>query len=811
MKRLKKIINIILFFSILYICVDAQYYYFSEPTNSNWYQQGCQEQLEVRFNTDWKKTVWWIFHLILDDSKISYVTWWSLSSLLFKWSTLWFPDWVPTFPKRKAWSNYTILETERYNASNPTSTVNWNKPYGYVIFIPKYSWSIYTVDFGMSYISWYTWTTETTLSYDWVDIINPSQQVLYLTWTIDVQQKPCVNDSSGPSIVDNIYTNWATKISNSWLNISLFDSNGQWQVPFVWKNWERTWNLWSINNQYWIDTGTINIHVSWNNHFVDLNHTNFDVEPLTFKTWQDLDRDYTITLNHLELFDFWIEKQIYITYFAKDRVWNTTETSISFNKPKEPRLTQVSPSNGQSHITYDANISFNMHDDRAWVDSGSIVVIFSWIWNAFYAEYYSGDLSFEAISWDANIDDYKVVLQSHLEFPTNSDISMIIYWYDLAWNWGQLYNWQFLTKPSCSDLWCCDVVKIKTWYELGFIYYPNSVLYVSGWINPYFYLDWNTWYINCNLQNSYLSLYKWNWEDLTGTLVWLSNFHELNIMWNNIRARLSWNTLFLEKMVTTWYVWNNWHGWAWWSTIVKDNCCVNWWLPWWNELCEDHSDSYYDWTCEWWYHWSADICGVNQSNHPDELKIAYLYAYNYGITTLCPIRESMLDGYLYRNHFAKMISEYAVNVVWKTPNIWKEWCDSFQDIEDDTEELKYFMKTACELDLMWLRADWKTPKNKFDPHDIVTRAEFGTVFSRLLFGDKYNVQDESLVYKEEWYWYRDHLAWLKSNWIMTKIDWDRPKYQERRWRVMLMMLRADNFWVFAGKVPALIWIKSLFE
>ena len=48
----------------------------------------------------------------------------------------------------------------------------------------------------MSYISWYTWTTETTLSYDWVDIINPSQQVLYLTWTIDVQQKPCVNDSS---------------------------------------------------------------------------------------------------------------------------------------------------------------------------------------------------------------------------------------------------------------------------------------------------------------------------------------------------------------------------------------------------------------------------------------------------------------------------------------------------------------------------------------------------------------------------------------------------------------------------------------
>ena len=53
---------------------------------------------------------------------------------------------------------------------------------------------------------------------------------------------------------------------------------------------------------------------------------------------------------------------------------------------------------------------------------------------------------------------------------------------------------------------------------IRFYILSNSVLYVSGWINPYFYLDWNTWYINCNLQNSYLSLYKWNWEDLTGTL-----------------------------------------------------------------------------------------------------------------------------------------------------------------------------------------------------------------------------------------------------------------------------------------------------
>ena len=160
----------------------------------------------------------------------------------------------------------------------------------------------------------------------------------------------------------------------------------------------------------------------------------------------------------------------------------------------------------------------------------------------------------------------------------------------------------------------------------------------------------------------------------------------------------------------------SWGGW-WWGGggLRKDNCCINWWLPWWNILCEDNSDSYYDWTCEWWwFHGGSDLCGVNQSSHSDELKLAYLYSYKYGITTMCPIWEAVLDGYLYRNHFAKMISEYAINVVWEKPNIWKKWCDQFQDIEDDTDELKHFMKTACELNLMWLHADWKTPKDNFD-------------------------------------------------------------------------------------------------
>ncbi len=178
---------------------------------------------------------------------------------------------------------------------------------------------------------------------------------------------------------------------------------------------------------------------------------------------------------------------------------------------------------------------------------------------------------------------------------------------------------------------------------------------------------------------------------------------------------------------------------------------------------------------------------------------------------MCPIWEADLDGYLYRNHFAKMISEYAINVLWEKPNNWKEGCEDFVDLADQTDEMKNFIKTACELSLMWMRADWKTPMEKFNPNLIVTRAEFGTVFSRLLFGEKYNIEDESLVYKNDGYWYKNHLSALKEYGVMTKVDWERPKYNERRGWVMLMMLRADKFWIFFWKIPSLMWIKALLD
>ena len=74
-----------------------------------------------------------------------------------------------------------------------------------------------------------------------------------------------------------------------------------------------------------------------------------------------------------------------------------------------------------------------------------------------------------------------------------------------------------------------------------------------------------------------------------------------------------------------------------------------------------------------------------------------------------------------------------------------------------------------------------TPATSFDPNGEVTRAQFGTVLSRALYGNEYN---GGTLY------YTNHLNALKTAGIMTKID--TPNTAEIRGFVMLMMMRADK-------------------
>ena len=93
------------------------------------------------------------------------------------------------------------------------------------------------------------------------------------------------------------------------------------------------------------------------------------------------------------------------------------------------------------------------------------------------------------------------------------------------------------------------------------------------------------------------------------------------------------------------------------------------------------------------------------------------------------------------------------------------------------------MKTACELRLMWLEADWITVANHFDPDKSVTRAEFGTTLSRLLYGWTHNLHDDLDRKNNEWY--EKHLRALKDNGIMTQVGWEWVKKIELRGYVMI--------------------------
>ena len=162
---------------------------------------------------------------------------------------------------------------------------------------------------------------------------------------------------------------------------------------------------------------------------------------------------------------------------------------------------------------------------------------------------------------------------------------------------------------------------------------------------------------------------------------------------------------------------------------------------------------------------------------------AYTYAYNLWITTQPSIQKAALASPLIRKDLAKMISEYAIKVLNKKPNnaiiCW------FEDITGGDLEIQYYTKLACKLWLMGRQANGIQKAAQFNPFQEVTRAQFSTIFSRLLYGNIYNVKPGEKVDR-----YTKHIQALNKNNIITKID--TPQAKELRWRVMTMMMRADK-------------------
>lgn len=159
-------------------------------------------------------------------------------------------------------------------------------------------------------------------------------------------------------------------------------------------------------------------------------------------------------------------------------------------------------------------------------------------------------------------------------------------------------------------------------------------------------------------------------------------------------------------------------------------------------------------------------------NYSLELQQAYNWAHENKITTMDSIDRANMNWEITREEMAKMISNFAINVLWMTPDTTKS-CFFLNSNINPT--LVQSVIDSCQLWLMW---KWISD---FRPKDSVTRAEFWTVLSRALWWNK-----------NDWWatYYENHLKSLKAEWIMNKID--SPKNKEVRWYVMLMLMRSTQ-------------------
>ncbi len=185
-----------------------------------------------------------------------------------------------------------------------------------------------------------------------------------------------------------------------------------------------------------------------------------------------------------------------------------------------------------------------------------------------------------------------------------------------------------------------------------------------------------------------------------------------------------------------------------------------------SNLAHTTSDMKFDWFLP------GDTKEILSNWFSRELTNAYNFAHQFWITTQSSIANANMNWWLNRIAMAKMLAEYATNVLWLEYE--DNWNCYFADISESTASS--YNDGACKAYYLWIM--WKNmPNNNFRPFDWVTRAEFATALSRLLF--------DTPDWKD--FYYTTHLDKLFDEWIISNTN---PNLQEVRWYVMLMLMRA---------------------
>ncbi|MDR3168255.1 MAG: hypothetical protein LBU27_00375, partial [Candidatus Peribacteria bacterium] len=176
---------------------------------------------------------------------------------------------------------------------------------------------------------------------------------------------------------------------------------------------------------------------------------------------------------------------------------------------------------------------------------------------------------------------------------------------------------------------------------------------------------------------------------------------------------------------------------------------------------------------------SAAKCSIEGSTYSDEENAAYLRACENDITTMRTIKSARLDDLLTRAEAAKLMSQYAINILGKQADTTKD-CSNFQNSIESYKgsDLYNYMTTSCQLEIMGINPD-RSVIPDFMGASFLERRDFGTVFSRLLRG----AANEN---KGTNYW-DGHLQALNEKGIITNLD---ASLLELRSRVFLQLYRS---------------------
>lgn len=324
-----------------------------------------------------------------------------------------------------------------------------------------------------------------------------------------------------------------------------------------------------------------------------------------------------------------------------------------------------------------------------------------------------------------------------------------------AFSFSGQTNTELSTSYQSNEIIVSGII---TWSQITIV---GGMYNISGWV-----FTWTTWLVMSGdiIKVTAVSSASYSTQTTAMITIW-------------------WRTgafLVTTKAAPSGWGWGGWGGW-WWTP--PPSCLAT------NLVCSGGVYITKTWVnCIWWNLWNtcrnvtswsiwaipAPITSSKGSivNSPFsvEMNTAYLYAYDIGITTMNTIQKANIEGNLIRAHMAKMMVNYAVNVLEQKPNTWMLCI--FTDIANQSAEMGFYIKLACQLGLMGVNI------SNFNPDGEVIRAQFGTVLSRALYGDMYN----------DWVpFYLNHLNALQANNIITNTT---PELKEIRGYVMLMLLRA---------------------